>query len=120
DSTNGLTYRCVSTGDGTHGFAYTVGSWAPGWQVSVADFNADGISDLFIYNPTTGLFYKVLNTGTSFTYSADVWAKWTTAIVDLNGDGKSDILLTDSTSGLWYQALTTSPTAFGYTSGSFR
>ena len=38
-------------GQFTPGFS---GGWATGWQVSVADFNGDGLDDLFLYAPADG------------------------------------------------------------------
>jgi hypothetical protein len=65
---NGVAYRAVSTGDGTAGFAYTVLQWRHGWQVYPTDFDADGRSDLFVYDGAS--WEKVLNDGTLFAHAA--------------------------------------------------
>ena len=96
------------------------GQWAPGWRVHAADFNGDGRSDLFLYNLASGVWYKVVNTGTDFTYFSGVWGHWTTTVSDLTGDGHSDLFLHDPATGVWYQAITTTPGDFSYTSGQFR
>lgn len=116
--TTGEWFRATSVGDGTAGFSYVSGGWTPGWTVQIADFDANGSTDLFLYN-ASGTWYKVINTGSAFTYSTGGWALWSTTVVDLNGDAKSDVFLVNPSTGKWYQALTTTPGEFMYTTGSF-
>jgi hypothetical protein len=118
NSSSGIWYRATSVGDGTVGFDYEMGGWASGWSVQPADFDGNGETDLFLYN-ANGVWYKVINTGTGFTYFNGGWRLWETTIEDLNGDGKSDVFLYNPGTGVWYQALTTTPGAFAYTTGGF-
>jgi hypothetical protein len=91
------------------------GGWATGWQVSVADFNADGLDDLFLYDPSTGTFFKVINTGSAFSYFSQVWRiGFTTFIVDLNGDGRSDVFLYNAASGVWFSCISTGDGTAGF------
>ena len=115
--TTGIFVRCTSTGDGTGAFSYVSGGWAPGWSVRPADFNANGLTDLFLYN-SSGVWVKVINTGTAFTYVGGGWRLWESSIVDLNGDGNSDVFLYDRPSGVWVRAVTNSAGQFVYNSGS--
>ena len=118
NTTSGIWYRAVSVGDGTGGFSYTTGGWSAGWSVRRADFDGDGRSDCFLYN-ANGVWYKVINTGSGFSYFTGGWSQWETSIADLDGDGSSDVFLFDPATGAWYQAFTTTPGAFRYTAGWF-
>ena len=72
------------------------GGWATGWEIRVADFNADGLDDLFLYAPATGVWFKVINTGAGFTYFSQGWHPGLRVfIVELNGDGRSDVFLSN-------------------------
>jgi hypothetical protein len=88
-------------------------AWATGWNISVADFDADGKSDLFLYNPANGQFFKALNNTSTlgtFTYVGGTWASgWQVNVVDINGDLKSDVLLYNAGTGRWAQAITGNP-----------
>jgi hypothetical protein len=101
------------------GFAgQSQGTWAPGWSVLGADFNADGLSDVFLHNATSGVWSKLLNTGTAFTEESNGawWPGWQKFVLDLNGDAVSDLFLYDPVTGQWYRCVST-PTGFSYTSG---
>ncbi len=66
-----------------------------------------------------GTWYKVINTGSGFSYAGGGWAYWQTVVSDLNGDGRSDVLLFSPFSQAWYRAITTTQGSFTYTSGTF-
>ena len=89
-----------------------------GFRSFTADFDNNGITDVFLYHSNNS-WYKVINSGSAFSYFAGGWDSWTPTIADLNGDGRSDVLLYDPASGVWFQALTTTPGAFTYTTGMF-
>jgi hypothetical protein len=98
------------------------GGWAPGWQILVADFNGDGLDDLFLYSPASGTWYKVVNTGSGFTYFGQGWLPgFSVYIVDLNADGRSDVFLHNPATGLWYACTSVGngTTGFSYTSGGW-
>jgi glucose/arabinose dehydrogenase len=115
---SGLWYRATSLGDGTIGFSYVMGGWASGWRTYRADFDGNASTDLFLYHPNNSWF-KVVNSGSAFSYFGGGWDSWSLAVADLSGDNRSDVLLHDPTSGIWFQAETTTPGAFTYTTGTF-
>ena len=87
------------------------------WVVHSADFNGDGVTDLLFYDPSSGDWYKGINTpGTGFGYSGGVWSPgWLLDVLDLNGDGLADVFLYNPTTGDWYRATTTAPGTAGFT-----
>ena len=102
---------------GTGDFDYTLGTWAPGWQIIPVDFNGDGKSDLFLYNKLTGDWYRVLLDGTDFQYTRGLWsAGWSITAADFNGDGKTDLFVYGP-SGDWALATTQPDLSFAYKSG---
>ena len=63
----------VSTGDGTF-TAGPSGGWATGWNVTRADFDGNGLADLFLHDPLTGTWVKVINVGGGvFSYFSGGW-----------------------------------------------
>ena len=51
------------------------------WQVYVTDFNADGLSDLLLYNATSGQWFQARNTAPgSFSYTTGSWSAGLTII----------------------------------------
>ena len=81
--------------DGTAAGQFTAGpsgGWAPGWDISVADFNADGLDDFFLYASASGVWFKAINAGSGFSYFSQGWhAGMNILPLDLNGDGRDDI-----------------------------
>jgi hypothetical protein len=96
------------------------GTWAPGWAVQRADFNADAFTDFFLFNTTTGAWSKVLNDGTVFSTQSTGgwWPGWERYVMDLDGDGISDIFLYDPATGVWFKCIST-PTGFTYVQGGW-
>ena len=98
-------------------FIYTIQVLCPGvttfasWSATAtagpefADFNGDGLTDIFHYDQT-GTFRYALSTGTGFAplQSAGSIAPYLDArvLLDWDGDGNDDVLLAHATSGLWY------------------
>ncbi len=80
------------------------GGWSPGWSLFRADFNGNGLDDLLLYAPSTGQWYKVINTGAGFTYYAGGWQPgFNVSILDLNGDSRSDVFLYNPATGIWFE-----------------
>ena len=71
------------------GFTYPVTEvWYPLWQMYVGDFTGDGLSDLLLHDPATGVYFVAKNNGTAFTYSSGGWSLgWTPYVADLDADG---------------------------------
>ena len=114
DTSSGNWSRQLSQPSG--GFAeHSQGTWGAGWSVFRADFNADELADVFLHNATSGVWYKLLNNGTTFTEesSGAWWPGWQKFVVDLNGDAISDLFLYDPASGQWYRCIST-PSGFTY------
>ena len=105
----------VSTGDGTF-TAGPSGGWATGWNVTRADFDGNGLADLFLHNPLTGTWVKVINVGGGvFSYFSGGWlTEFTPYVTDLNGDGKSDVFLYGPATGRWLKCLSVGDGRVGF------
>ncbi len=79
------------------------GGWLAGFDVHRADFNGDQLDDLFLYSPTSGLWFKVINNAaTGFTYFTQGWLPgFKVYILDLNADARADVFLYNPATGLW-------------------
>ena len=70
-----------------------------------ADYDGDGIIDIGVYYPTSGMWY-ILQSGTG-TMLQKAWG-WIDAIpvpADYDGDGKADIAVFHRAAGNWYLSL---------------
>jgi hypothetical protein len=96
------------------------GNWAPGWSVVPARFNADSLTDFFLFNTTTGGWAKVLNDGIGFTThsSGSWWSGWERLVMDLDSDGVSDVFLYDPLGGTWFKCVSTAD-GFSYAQGGW-
>ncbi|MEO6222125.1 MAG: VCBS repeat-containing protein, partial [Vicinamibacterales bacterium] len=123
-SASGVWKREVTQANGTFvetGAVSNLFNWSPGWVVLPAKFNEDNNTDFFLFNPSNGNWYKMLNDGVSgFTEQASgAWYNgWQRFVMDLDGDGISDIFLYDSATGVWFKCIST-PTGFTYTQGGW-
>ncbi len=103
-------------------FTEASSGWSPAWDVRGGDFNADGRTDFFLYNRTTGQWFKAINTGTDFTYFTSTWsAGWDVRVLKLNGDSLADVFLYNPASGLWFKCVSTGDGTgeFSYALGSW-
>jgi hypothetical protein len=101
--------------------AFTTTNWAT-WSPAVnwtnvvtGDFDGDGRTDIAGRDPSTGVWWVGLSTGSSFSTSS--WTVWSTSVTwvdvkvgDFNGDGKMDIAGRDLASGNWWVAQSTGST----------
>lgn len=73
--------------------------------------DGDGWSDLFIWRPSSGIWYGALSTKGYDTGAANRFAKlWGTAgdiplVGDMDGDGWSDLFIWRPSTGTWYGGL---------------
>ena len=77
-------------------------------------------TDLFLHLPSTGTWFKVLNSTDGFNYVPGGWAMWTIAVSDLDANRRTDVLLVDPVTREYYKAWTPWSHAFFYTSGERR
>ena len=79
----------------------------------------DGV-DLFLYNPTTGIWVEAFSDGAGdFTYALGTWdAGWSVAMTDFNADGRGDLILSRN-DGMWVQATNIGIGTFAYTVGDW-
>jgi glucose/arabinose dehydrogenase len=94
------------------------GGWSAGWKIFVANFNADAFDDLFLYSESSGNWYKVINTGSGFTYFGQGWQPgFRVHIVDFNADGRSDVFLYNPSTGAWFTCVSTGTGVGGFDYG---
>jgi hypothetical protein len=94
------------------------GQWSPGWNISLGDFDGNGLTDAFYYNPSTGRALKALNQGGTgaFAYVAFAWsAGWTVTVADLNGDRRSDVFVYNAATGRWFRCISRPDNSFAFT-----
>ena len=88
----------------------------------MADFNADGISDILFRHTTTGknliYFQNADGSRASFAYSASISNAWDIAgVADFNNDGIADILFRNTATGqnlIFFQNADGSRASFAY------
>ena len=77
----------------------------------VGDMDADGVSDLLIWQPSTGWWYGALSSQAYGTAAGQRFSKaWGTQgdvplVTDLDADGRIDLLIWRPSTGTWYGAL---------------
>ena len=83
-------------------------AWGESWgylgTVPVpGDYNADGITDLAVYDPATGSWYVRTLGGEVMAYP-DLWGGpgFIPLPADVDGDGATDLVVYDPVSGNWY------------------
>ncbi len=93
-------------------------AWNPGWTVMPAQFDADALTDYFLFNTESGEWVKMIGSGSGFTSQASgAWRPgWMRHLMDLDGDGISDLFLYDASTGEWFKAIST-PNGFSYEQG---
>lgn len=120
DANSGLWFRVLSEADGS--FSYFAGDvrWSNAWTVTPADFNGDGQTDLFLYNTTSGQYFRVTFVNGVATYEGGRWgAGWSLSRADFNGDGLADLFLYNPTSGAWFVVITEINGSLSYYSGKW-
>ena len=124
---NGSWYQCLNEGaDATPPFEYVSGpAWPVNRDVLTGDFNGDGKSDFFAYDPETGAWTEYLAdsaTGVGFpsTYTGTWSAGWQVIAGMLDGDSLTDLFVYNPDNGRWYQCFsTTDGRAFRYYGGGW-
>lgn len=95
------------------------GIWWQGWQRHVMDLNGDGISDFFLYDPATGVWFQCvmgLPEGPRAQCYQGGWNPgWEVYPLRLNNDKFSDLFIIDRNTGRWFWALGTGPDSWNFT-----
>lgn len=112
DPNSGRWFRLTSRCDGTFDYLEGTPRWASGWTVTPGDFDGDGRSELFLYNPVNGLWFLVdFPDATATTYpTTGQWAAgWTLHTGDFDANGVEDLFLYNPDpgplGGLWTKVL---------------
>lgn len=84
------------------------GVFTTGMTVLPADFNGDERSDLFAYNPRTGVWARgISDADGTMRFEESVWQPgFAATIADFNGDGRSDVFFYNPRTGAWAQWIT--------------
>ena len=109
---NGVSdFLCEPSGTSCQTPGVQPSQWSPGWEVTPGDFNNNGRSDVFAYNPVTGVWFVGTNTGVSFltralSFVGDTWSPgWTVRVGDFNADGLADVFVYNKLTGQWFMEL---------------
>lgn len=96
------------------------GSWDPGWAVLPTHFDADDVTDFFLFNTTSGQWFKMITGPTDFTVQATGfwWQGWERYAMELDGDGILDLFLYEPATGVWFKCISSS-TGFDCTQGNW-
>jgi hypothetical protein len=87
--------------------------WWPGWQRYVLDLNGDGISDFFLFDPPTGVWFQC--TAGVGCYQGGWNPGWEIYAARLNNDDFGDFFLINRKTGRWFWALGTGPATSNFT-----
>jgi alpha-tubulin suppressor-like RCC1 family protein len=112
-------YVAMTTGSG---FSYTPGQWSTGGTPSVVDLDGNGMSDVFLYDRTSGAWVELLGNGLGGFSQAGggYWMPgWDLYPADFNGDSRTDWLLYNPTNGQYWQAWNLSNGSFSYFGGTW-
>ncbi len=117
DPNSGRWFRVFSEMDGSFGYVPGEVRWRHDWQITTADFDGDGQTDLFLYG-TDGKWFRVTFTPSGTTYTGGVWARgWTIHPADFNGDGRADLFLYSKPRGQWFVVTTLADGSVSYAGG---
>ena len=121
DPNSGRWYRVLTRADGTFDYREGPVRWSAGWQVHVADFDANGWGDLFLYNVTNGRYYQVMFVGDTANYYDGAWTPgWEIHTGDFNGDRRTDIFTYNVTTGRWFEVISGgAPRTFSFYEGAW-
>jgi hypothetical protein len=105
------------------GFYGNGGAWWPDWQRHVLDLNGDRKSDMFLYDPATGVWFQC-SWGPGFLIPQQIvtscrqggWNPgWEIYPMRLNNDAFGDFFLINRTTGRWFWALGTGADSWSFT-----
>ena len=117
DPNSGRWFRVMTQVDGSFGYLPGDVRWANNWTVTPGDFDGDGRSDLFLYEPG-GRWFSVQFASGSAAYTGGTWApNWTIRAADFDGDLITDLFLYNFATGQWFVGVTLAPGSFGFWSG---
>ena len=98
----------------------TVQGWSPGWTIVPANLDGNALTDLLLYERTSGVWIEALGTGGGFTFQSGEWGPgWTVHIADLTGNGEDDVFLYDQPTGSWVEARNVGVGQFDLTQGTW-
>jgi hypothetical protein len=117
DPNSGMWFRVLT--DGAGNFSYLPGEvrWATDWEITPADFNGNGRSDLFLYR-SNGQWFRVRFEPAGTQYVAGLWASgWKVYAGNFEGDRRSELFLYSRTTGQWFVVSMNPQGVFQYRSG---
>ena len=98
----------------------TVQGWSPGWTIVPANLDGNALTDLVLYERTSGVWIEAFGTGGGFTFQSGQWGPgWTVHVADITGDGQDDVFLYDQPTGAWVEARNVGVGQFDLTQGTW-
>jgi hypothetical protein len=92
------------------------GFWWTGWQRHVLYLDGDSLMDMFLYDPSTGIWFQCPASPNVFSCTQGGWNPgWEIYPMRLNNDTFGDFFLIDRNTGRWFWALGTGPNSWSFT-----